>query len=308
MSAPRTATEIRDVNTRYHDVAAGEYDAKWGIDFGAVGGRQVTMKLRKALGGDAGPFERSLEIGAGTGYFTLNLLQAGVVHRAVCSDISPGMLTVLQGNARRLGLDVATVAGDAEQLPLADSSFDLVFGHAVLHHIPDLPRAFAEFHRVLRPGGVLAFAGEPSRYGDRLAAVPKRGATLLAPLWRRAMRAGPAPRDHEAAANGSAAGGDHGMEFAVDVHSFSPGELRGHALGAGFDGVRVTGEELLASWFGWVNRTLESTASLEDLPAPWIQYAHRGYLALQEVDRRLLEGRLPAEVFYNLMLAARKPE
>ena len=161
---------------------------------------------------------------------------------------------------------------------------------------------------MLRPGGVLAFAGEPSRYGDRLAAVPKRSAALLAPLWRRALRAGPAPRDHEAvAANGSAAGGDHGMEFAVDVHSFSPGELRGLALDAGFERVRVTGEELLASWFGWVNRTLEGTARVSDLPAPWIQYAHRGYLALQQVDRRLLEGRLPAEVFYNLMLAARKP-
>jgi SAM-dependent methyltransferase len=218
------------------------------------------------------------------------------------------MLEVLQGNARSLGLDVATVAGDAEQLPLADESFDLVFGHAVLHHIPDLPRSFAEFHRVLRPGGVLAFAGEPSRYGDRLAAVPKRSAALLAPLWRRALRAAPAHHDHEpAAANGGVAGGDHGMEFAVDVHSFAPAELRGLALDAGFERVRVTGEELLASWFGWVNRTLEGTARAEDLPAPWIQYAHRGYLVLQEVDRRLLEGRLPPEVFYNLMLAARRP-
>jgi hypothetical protein len=40
---------------------------------------------------------------------------------------------------------------------------------------------------------------------------------------------------------------------------------------------------------------------------PWIQYAYRGYIALQEVDRRVLEPRLPAEIFYNLMLAARKP-
>src|SRR6187200_835832 len=94
MPAPATATpaEIRDVNTRYHDGAAAGYDAKWGIDYGAVGRAQVLAKVRKALGGDAVPtFERGLEIGAGTGYFALNLLQAGVLREAVCTDISPGM-------------------------------------------------------------------------------------------------------------------------------------------------------------------------------------------------------------------------
>ena len=77
-------------------------------------------------------------------------------------------------------------------LPFEDESFDLVFGHAVLHHIPDLPRAFSEFERVLAPGGTVIFAGEPSRYGDRIAGYPKRMAGALAPLWRRAVGAGPA--------------------------------------------------------------------------------------------------------------------
>ena len=53
-----------------------------------------------------GPFERSLEIGAGTGYFSLNLMQDGVIGAATCTDISPGMLETLEGNARTLGLDV----------------------------------------------------------------------------------------------------------------------------------------------------------------------------------------------------------
>src|ERR1700759_1086663 len=152
MSAePLPADEIRDVNTRYHDTAAAGYDAKWGIDYGAEGHRQVTGKLVKALGTDRlGPFERSLEIGAGTGYFTLNLLRAGVVREAVASDISPGMLDTLQANAERLGLEVEPRAPDAEALPFADESFDLVFGHAVLHHLPDLAKAFREFHRVLK--------------------------------------------------------------------------------------------------------------------------------------------------------------
>ena len=91
---------------------------------------------------------------------------------------------------RPRGLDRGT---DAERLPFADGSFDLVFGHAVLHHIPDLERAFSELHRVLRPGGAIAFCGEPSRHGDRLAALPKRTGQLLAPAWRAAVGADPAP-------------------------------------------------------------------------------------------------------------------
>src|SRR5919206_2228771 len=131
MPAPPTATaeEIRAVNARYHDGAAAGYDAKWGIDYGEVGQGQVLGKVRKALGGPLPTFERSLEVGAGTGYFSLNLLQAGVVREAVCTDISPGMLRVLEENARTLSLDVETRACDAEDLPFADGEFDLVLGH-----------------------------------------------------------------------------------------------------------------------------------------------------------------------------------
>ena len=295
-----SAEEIRDANTRYHDVAADHYDSKWGIDFGELGLSQVSAKLGKALGHEPGHYARSLEIGSGTGYFTLNLLRAGLIGEATCSDISPGMLETLAGNAERLGLEVRTEPADAERLPFADGSFDLVLGHAVLHHIPNLPQAMSEFERVLAPGGTLLFAGEPSRYGDRLANVPKRFANSVAPLWRRAMGAGPAPT------------GDHGepdvaLEGVVDVHAFAPGELSKMARGAGFSDVRVSGEELLANWFGWTNRTLEATANPEEVPWAWRLYAYRGYLMLQELDRRLLESRLPPAIFYNLMLAARKP-
>ncbi|HEY4428716.1 MAG TPA: class I SAM-dependent methyltransferase [Solirubrobacteraceae bacterium] len=299
MQPTLSAEDIRDANTRYHDVAADHYDSKWGIDFGEVGSEQVRTKMRKALGREPGHYARALEIGAGTGYFTLNLLRAGLIGEATCSDISPGMLETLQANSRRLGLSVGTERADAERLPFADESFDLVLGHAVLHHIPDLARAFAEFERVLAPGGTIVFAGEPSRYGDRLAHVPKRLASAAAPLWRRAIGAGPAP---------IAGGGRRqaALEGVVDVHAFAPVELQRVASAAGFGDVRVSGEELLANWFGWTNRTLEASAHPDDVPWGWRLYAYRGYLFLQGLDRRLLEPRLPAAVFYNLMLSARK--
>ena len=305
MEAALTPEEIRDVNTRYHDVAASSYDSKWGIDFGEVGQAQVLGKLRKLVGPelDRG-YRRSLEIGAGTGYFSLNLLQAGVVSQATCTDISPGMVAALAINAERLGLPVRTARADAESLPFPDGSFDLVLGHAVLHHLPDLTQAFAEFHRVLAPGGRIVFAGEPSRFGDQIAAWPKRGAVRVAPLWRRALGAQPVPPYAEA---GSTENHEHGLEHVVDIHAFAPGDLSRLAHSAGFDAVKVRGEELVANWFGWFNRTLESSADPTTVRWGWRMYAFRGYLLLQRLDEQVLEPLLPPAIFYNLLLTARRP-
>ena len=174
-----------------------------------------------------------------------------------------------------------------------------------LRFVPDLDRAFGEFHRVLRPGGWIVFAGEPSRFGDRLAAVPKSAAVAVAPAWRWAMRAAPAPPSPPSP-NASMNGDEAGLEKVVDIHAFSPDDLARFAHAAGFADVRVRGEELLANWFGWFNRGLESTADPAGVPMLWRQYAFRGYLLLQRVDERLLEPRLPPAIFYNLLLAARR--
>ena len=292
------AEAIREANVRYHDLAAAHYDSKWGISYGEIGRAQVVGKLGKALRAEP-HFTRALEIGAGTGYFTLNLLLAGAIEEAVATDISPGMLEALTSSAEDLGVQVKAVRCEATELPFPDGSFDLVFGHAVLHHLPDLDEAFREFRRVLRPGGRIAFCGEPSLYGDRVAELPKRGARLVAPIWRALMRAGartgaPVQESEE-----------DELERLVDVHAFTPGDLERHAHAAGFEDVRVRGEELAASLFGWANRALEATAEPDQVPWAWRQYAHRGYLALQALDRALLEPRLPAAIFYNLLLSAR---
>jgi ubiquinone/menaquinone biosynthesis C-methylase UbiE len=302
-SPSATPEHIKDVNTRYHDAAAHEYDAKWGIDFGEVGQRQVRLKLIKALGGEKGrSFGDALEIGSGTGYFSLNLVQLGVIERLTATDISPGMLERLAGTAEALGLDdVTTVVTEAEVLPFEDERFDLVFGHAVLHHIPDLDKAFAEFRRVLRPGGMIAFAGEPSRYGDTLAALPKRAGLALAPVWRRAVGA----RERAVAEYEQSEG--HSLEGEVDVHAFAPADLRRLLRAAGFEKRRVGGEELLSNAWGWGLRTVESSAEPDSISFGWRRFAFNSYIALQKVDTRLLEPYLPAELFYNLLVSARKP-
>jgi ubiquinone/menaquinone biosynthesis C-methylase UbiE len=297
-----SSAEIRDANVRYHDAAAESYDSKWAIDYGEIGGAQVIAKLEKALGRAPGHYGRMLEIGAGTGYFTLNLLRQGIVDEATAIDISPGMLDVLQATAASLGLEVRTEPADAERLPFPDESFDLVLGHAVLHHVPNLAAALAECARVLRPGGTLTFMGEPSRHGDRIAILPKRVGMLAVPVWSRLVgarrRNGSSPTDPT---------GDERLEQVVDVHTFAPDELSELAQGAGLDDVRVSGEELVANAYGWVLRTLESQVEPESVPLGWHRFAFRSYLALQRVDGSLLEPRLPASLFYNLLLSARKP-
>jgi ubiquinone/menaquinone biosynthesis C-methylase UbiE len=296
----QSAEEILDVNVRYHDLASQSYDSKWGIDYGEKGAHQVLGKMRKALGQPLRPMGRGLEIGAGTGYFSLNLLRQGILSEATCTDVSPGMLDQLATSAERLHVDVETVVCDAESLPFENNSFDVVFGHAVLHHIPDLERAFSEFRRVLKPGGLVAFCGEPSATGDRLAAYPKRAALAVAPLWRQLMRA----RKHEGVDGSWGKDEEASLEPYVDVHAFSPQDLERAARGGGFTNVRIKGEELAASWFGWANRTLESTAEPSDVPWLWRRYAFHGYLALQRVDRALLEPYLPPAIFYNLLISA----
>ncbi len=305
MASPPAQTDyIRDANVRYHDMAAAHYDAKWGIGYGHAGQAQVTGKLRKALGlRHLGHFPAALEIGAGTGYFGLNLVRAGAIAEYTATDISPGMVAALEASADRMGIGVDSACCEASELPFDDDSFDLVFGHAVLHHLPDLERSFREFRRVLNPGGRVAFCGEPSHYGDRIAALPKRAAYRAAPAWRALV--GAAPAVHEGFHR-------HGpeedqLEQVVDVHAFTPAMLRDSAAAAGFGGVLVRGEELAASMFGWANRALEATAEPSDVPWLWRQYAYRGYLAFQALDRALLEPRLPPAIFYNLLVSGRAP-
>ena len=109
------------------------------------------------------------------------------------------------------------------------------------------------------------------------------------------------PEDAEAAR-------EHRLEHAVDVHAFTPSQLARLARHAGFGGVRVAGEELVAGWFGWINRTLESTADPDQIPPLWFQWAYHGYLALKAVDTRVLERGLPPAIFYNLLVSARAPK
>ena len=304
MAAPASTEEILDVNRRYHDVAAADYDSKWGVDFGAVGRAQVLGKVEKLLGRDPGPFARVARDRRRDRLLHAQPDAGGRDRRRASARTSrPGCSTRCAPTPSGSGSTVETVACDAAALPFEDASFDLVLGHAVLHHLPELERSFAEFMRVLRPGGVLLFAGEPSRHGDRIAALPEarraRRRPALAPCGAARARRPSRQRRRRPTTTRS-------RRSSTCTRSRPPSSSATPAA-AGFAGVRVRGEELLANMFGWFNRTVEASAVHDDIPRGWFRYAYRGYILLQKVDAALLEPHLPAAGFYNLMLTARKP-
>jgi malonyl-CoA O-methyltransferase len=101
-----------------------------------------------------------LDIGAGTGRLSATLSRRYGAARVISCDLSLRMLQQARGRASllsRLRRRQAFVCADAESLPCADASADLVVSNLVLQWCNDIDRALAEFRRVLRPGGLLMF-------------------------------------------------------------------------------------------------------------------------------------------------------
>jgi len=288
----------------YHDWEAGSYDEKWSISFDE---RCIAYARDRfvAVAGRAGwPYGEVLEVGCGTGFFTLNLKLAGIIGAAHVTDISPGMVEAARRNAAGLGFSVEGRPADAERLPYDDDSFDLVIGHAVIHHIPDVELAFAEMLRVLRPGGRLVICGEPTRYGDFVARRLSRATWWLTTRVTRlpALRDGWARPEQELDESSRAAA----LEAVVDLHTFVPGDLAATVRRAGGVGVRTVTEELTAAWWGWPVRTFECAVRPDRLGERWRMFAYRSWLLLSKLDR-LVSPVVPAGLYYNVSVTATKP-
>jgi SAM-dependent methyltransferase len=110
-----------------------------------------------------------LDLGCGSGQNASILASRGAQVSAM--DISPDLLDLTARRAQLDGLSprITPVEGSTHQIPLPDSSVDLVFGNAILHHV-DLDLTAREVHRVLKPGGHAVFK-EPLRNSRLIAFV-----------------------------------------------------------------------------------------------------------------------------------------
>jgi ubiquinone/menaquinone biosynthesis C-methylase UbiE len=291
-------------NILYHDWEAGTYDEKWSISFDQRCIDYARDRFAHVAGTIGWPYGSALELGCGTGFFLLNLKLAGVLEEGHVTDLSPGMVEVAQRNAAALGFEVEGRVADAESIPYPDDSFDLVVGHAVLHHIPDVELALREVLRVLKPGGRFVFAGEPTKYGDfvarRLSRLTWWATTRATRLpWLKEWSRPKAELDESSRAAA--------LEAVVDLHTFDPAELRELASNAGAEAVETRTDELTAAWFGWPVRTFEAAVPREKLGFGWAMFAFKNWQRLHAVDSAVLSRVVPPGLFYNVELTGTKP-
>jgi len=128
------------------DASAPHYEWVAGMmSFGS--GRSYRARALRRHGLEEGM--KLLDVGSGTGALALSAQeQVGPGGRVVALDPSAGMLA----EARANGVE-STVMGLAESIPFNDEEFDMLAMGYALRHVADLQQTFAEYRRVLRPGG-----------------------------------------------------------------------------------------------------------------------------------------------------------
>ncbi|MBA3064905.1 class I SAM-dependent methyltransferase [bacterium] len=134
----------------------------WG--WGSVAGKMRAARRIK-LFIDRGAIEKGkniLEIGCGTGIFTVGAAETGANVTAV--DISPELLNIAK--TYHVGSNIKYLTEDAENMSFADGEFDVVMGNSVLHHL-NLSLALPEIHRVLKKGGCALFS-EPNMLNPQI--------------------------------------------------------------------------------------------------------------------------------------------
>jgi ubiquinone/menaquinone biosynthesis C-methylase UbiE len=141
---------------------------------------KVHPRLESAAGIEKTKGKRVLEIGCGCGSEAERFARAGASYTGV--DLTNAAVSITQRRFELGGLQGRFAQGDAENLPFADGSFDLVYSHGVLHHTPDTPRAIREVHRVLAPGGravIMLYYQDSFNYHVNLRIVRRLRAHLL---------------------------------------------------------------------------------------------------------------------------------
>lgn len=131
------------------------------------------------------PPGRVLDLGCGPGTSAIEIARAAPDTRLVGLDLSAAMLPRARDRARAASVELLLVRGDAQALPFAPATFAGAAGHSFLYLLPDPARALEDVHRVVRPGGRVAFL-EPREGAPDLRASLSAGLVFGASMamWR----------------------------------------------------------------------------------------------------------------------------
>jgi SAM-dependent methyltransferase len=143
-----TATTPPDLNSKMTERAR----TVWSLgDFARAGAEQVIVGELLARAIDIHPGQRVLDVAAGSGNAALAAARRGA--RVTATDFVPQLLQTAARRAGTEGLELETREADAQSLPFADGTFDVVLSTFGVMFAPDQSRAAAELLRVCRPGG-----------------------------------------------------------------------------------------------------------------------------------------------------------
>ncbi|GEM_PF-6612057 len=204
---------IKEANKIIFDRESRFYSKRRRIKFDRKTSLKLMRDYENVMEDKFQPIDRFLDIGCGDGLILLNLKPLGFISKAYGVDLSFGMLKECKSNANKLNINVLLVQSDVEQLPFKDNSFDLIVGHAILHHLPTAREAFKEVYRLLKLRGRCIFI-EPSKIGSKIIATLRWFIWSL-PFLIRQITKSP-------------------MERLIEVNTFTPQELEKEARISGF--------------------------------------------------------------------------
>jgi ubiquinone/menaquinone biosynthesis C-methylase UbiE len=272
-SLRRQAGDVKSTVRSVYERVAEEYDER--IPGAGPADDMFTQAERDFLFGKVHADQRVLDMGCGTGRFTVPMAERGAIVTGL--DISPAMLGIAGRKLAERHLHADLLEGDMSDLPFPDSSFDVVTSMLALMHIPldDRPAVFGEVRRVLRPGGCMLLGVKNSLIeqmftADRFAAVDVTDVAEKELIFTRTRS---------------------GQEYRAPWHSFSPQELSALFAPPGMVITHLRGNLPLAAWL-----------ADEVLRDPAVG------LAVQGLERSLADVPPFNYLGYHLLVEAVKPQ
>jgi SAM-dependent methyltransferase len=218
-----------------------------------------------------------LEVGLGQGADSEQLVRRGARWTGI--DLTPAAVDRVKMRMELRRLPIEDVRqGSVLDLPWPDDTFDVVFSHGVLHHVPDIRRAQSEIHRVLRPHGelvVMLYARRSLNFQLSIRVLRRLALLALYPAYRLGL-VEPEGIVGQHLANARAEGLFRYLELEAFTHRSTDGPLNPYAKVYDLDDVRedfpdfdvtrsykaylhappipvgrLRGVNRLATWFGW---------------------------------------------------------